>query len=279
MENPSVINKIEHKEAAPSFKDLTIFTSTFYGTDQTSKVRQNLALKLFENAEKIGVKCVVVDGGSNEEFLEKARAHRNVELSVRGSLGMGESRREALRVASEELPSATRKHFFLWVESEKDGLITIENLTKMIESLRGGDSDIVVPEREDMSSLPHFQAWIEQRANKKAMQLTDKDVKEIWDLWFGPKMFNEEGLKYFLDYKGELDKWDSIIKPVMNAYKDNKRVVSVPVSFEYDETQKDDEEKNDEFKKKRIAQYSTILAEMGDEFLKRKIDEQKNRKL
>jgi len=277
MEN-SFKNKIENREEAPSFKDLTIFTATFYGEDETSKVRQKLALKLFENAKELGVKCVVADGGSNEEFLEKARAYTNVVLSVEKSLGMGERRREALRIAHDELPSSSSSgHFFLWIEPEKDGLITAENLTKMIKSLRENNSDIVVPERQDMSSLPHFQAWMEQRANKKAMQLTDKDIEEVWDIWFGPKMFNEEGLKYFLNYKGKLDKWDATIKPVMDAYKDNKRVVSVPVDYTYDETQKENEEGSAEFKKKRIEQYLTILTEMGDEFSKRKLIEQEEK--
>ena len=244
-----------------------------------------MALKLFENAEKLGIKCVIVDGGSNKTFLEKVSEYKNVELSAQTARGMGAGRREALSIASEEFSNPASKHFFLWVEPEKDGLITEENLSKMIESLREGNSDIVVPLRGEkgMDSLPRFQAWIEERANKKASQLIGKNVTEeeaegVWDIWFGPKMFNQKGLKYFLEYKGELDKWDSVIKPVMEAYEGGAKIASVPVDFAYDESQKSNEENDRNFKMKRIEQYAMILSEMGDKFLKRKIEEYKYKK-
>ena len=228
-----------------------------------------MALKFFNNADQLGVRCVVLDGGSNENFLEEAKKFSNVEIIVDSSLGMGEGRRAALEAAMGE----NKASFFLWIEPEKDDLINEKDLGKMIADLRENKADIIVPRRESKETMPEFQAWIENRANKKAMEIAGvgrEEAKEVWDLWFGPKMFNREGAKYFLEYKGKLDKWDSIIKPVLNAYQDGKRVSSVDVNYKYDISQKESEEKDREMKKKRIIQYIKILAELGDEFWRKK---------
>jgi len=251
------------------FPDLVIYTSTLYGNDEVSKVREKLALKLFNNIHQLGIRCVVLDGGSNENFLEEAKEFPNVEIIVNPSLGMGEGRRAALGAAMEKKEAS----FFLWIEPEKDDLINEKELEKMIADLRENKTDIVIPRRESKETMPKFQAWVESRANKRAMEVagvSGEEAKEVWDLWFGPKMFNREGAKYFLEYKGKLDKWDSIIKPVLDAYQDGKRVSSVDIGYKYDVSQKESEEENREMKKKRILQYTKILAEIGDEFWQKK---------
>lgn len=261
--------RMENKERAPLSRILDIYTTTFYGEDATSKVREVLALKLFENAEKLGIRCTVVDGGSNADFLEKAGKFRNVKIFPQTAKGMGGGRREALRLAAEEFSDPAVDHCFFWVEPEKDGLITAENLEKMTEPLRGDEIGIVVPARkeEGIDTLPDFQARIEQRANREAARsagryISKEDIKDVWDLWFGPKMFNRKGLQYFLEYKGELDKWDSIIKPVINAYKAGIGIASVPVDYEYDESQRADEDGNRVMQEKRVFQYHKILGEI-----------------
>lgn len=258
--------KTEQKEEVGKFDDLAIFTSTLY-KDESSVVRAALAEKLFENAAELNIKCVTVDGGSSPEFLDKIKKFKNVQIVSEPTLGMGESRRKALDVAMSLMP-AEENASFLYVDPEKEDLIKEESLEAMIKSLREGRADIVVPARKTMESYPKFQEWIEKRANKKAKKLMgdEKEIEEAMDLWFGPKMFNREGAEYFLKYKGKLDKWDSIIKPVADAYKDGKRIISVPVDFKYPETQKEQEEENRAFKKKRFEQYRKILAELGDEF-------------
>ena len=263
----------ERREKGEQFRDLVLFTTTLYGEDQTSRVRSHLAEQMMANAKELGVRCVVVDGGSNKEFLDKMKAFENVTVVEDSSLKMGESRRRALQTAVDMTAGAEQPAFFLWTEPEKCDLITADNLRIMVDGLRKGKADVVVPARRDMSSLPKFQAWIEARANKRAKGVAvaglppDGEV-EILDLWFGPKMFNIEGARYFLDYKGKLDKWDAIIKPVIDAHRGGKKVVSVPVDYIYDRSQKEDEETR-EFKKKRFLQYTTILAELGDKFWKK----------
>jgi hypothetical protein len=257
----------EELEKEPGFKDLVLFTTTMYGVDDVSKVREVLAERLLKNAEDLGVRSVVVDGGSNPEFLKKLKAFKNVTSEVDPSLGMGESRREALKKA---LELAGPQDNFLWVEPEKSELITKESLSAMIEGLRAGQTDIVVPRRKSMASMPKFQAWIEKRANKRAGELMNEDedapTEESLDLWFGPKMFNREGANFFANYKGKLDKWDSIIKPVIDAAEAGKKISSVDVDYSYDPSQSESEEHDRVMKEKRVTQYKKILGELGDSF-------------
>ena len=232
----------------------------FYGEDKTSQIREKLAEKLLENAAKLGIKCVVVDGGSNQNFLNKAISYKNVNLTVNPNLGMGESRRESLRVA-EKLGAP----YYLWVEPEKYDLIKPESLKVMLDGLRKDKTDIVIPKRVSKESMPKLQAWIETRANKRAKELLGGEFKteEELDLWFGPKMFNRAGANYFLNYKGKLDKWDAVIKPVINAQHEGKRVSSVDVNYEYDISQSSSEVGDRNMKGKRLEQYTLFWPKWG----------------
>jgi bacterioferritin (cytochrome b1) len=270
---PENIPSVEALEKEPGFKDLVLFTTTMYGEDAVSRVREVLAEDLLKNAEKLGVRCVVVDGGSNAEFLKKLSEFKNVTSEIDPKLGMGESRREALKKA---LEMAGPQDNFLWVEPEKADLITEESLNAMIEGLRAGKTDIVVPRRKSMESMPKFQAWIERRANQRAGELMKENedeaepTDEALDLWFGPKMFNRGGAAFFADYKGKLDKWDSIIKPVIEAAEAGKKISSVDVDYSYDPSQSGSEENDRVMKEKRVIQYKKILGELGDSFWEKK---------
>ncbi|MFA6391465.1 MAG: hypothetical protein WCW66_01745 [Patescibacteria group bacterium] len=261
---PEVEVQQERREQE-QFSDLSIFTTTMYGTDEISRVRQELAVNFLKNAQALGIKCVVVDGGSNQEFLDEISQFDNIEIVVDPTLKMGESRRTALQIAIEKYATP----YFLWSEPEKDGLIQMETLKAMIDGLRTGQSDIIVPRRASTESMPKFQAWIEARANKRASGLKGPkpdEAEEILDLWFGPKMFNRDGAESFINYQGELDKWDSIIKPVLDAAQAGKRISSVDVDYQYDPSQTKSEEQNREIKRKRMEQYATILKELGDKY-------------
>ncbi|MDP3793899.1 MAG: hypothetical protein Q8R07_04055 [Candidatus Uhrbacteria bacterium] len=241
-----------------------IFTTTLYREDAVSAVRSVLAKRFLENAGKLGIRCVVVDGGSNPDFLIFLKSLPHVTLLEDPTLGMGEGRRAALNKAL-EFPVP----YFLWSEPEKDGLITQENLSRLLREFQDKKVDVIVPKRESMESLPKFQRQMESRANQRAARLLNTD--KILDLWFGPKAMNREGAKYFTDYKGKLDKWDAIIKPVLDAYRDGKRVASVPIDYTYDPSQSRSEEHDRAMKLKRLEQYTQILAELGDTFSHEKL--------
>lgn len=247
------------------FEDLTLFTGTFYRDDPSSRLRQELALQQFERAEALGIRMIVSDGGSNVDFLEAASQFPNVTLlqEPEGST-MGSSRRFALEEAladSEDDPD----HIFMWIEPEKVDLVDPDTLTELVQPIREGVADIVVPSRKDLSTLPKQQAWFEVRANQRAGDLM-KGQKSTLDLWFGPKVFNRRAAEYFRNYKGQLDKWDAIIKPVLEANNAGLKVIDVPVDFSYPPGQSQQEDGNPAFQRKRVEQYATILAELGDKF-------------
>ncbi len=144
------------KKEGEKFSDLVIFTATLYKNDAVSKLRQELAKKFFANAKNLGIKCVVVDGGSNQEFLDELKGFDNVELIVDPKASMGESRREGLQKGIGQFDAP----YYLWVEPEKYDLIKEESLVAMIQGLRDGRADIVVPKRKDLSTMSEFQKKI-----------------------------------------------------------------------------------------------------------------------
>lgn len=275
MEKPQEfesISSIERKEQE-KFSDLIIFTTTCYGTDRTSEIRSNLASQFFQNAKKLGIRCVVLDGSiNNPQFRQQLKQLDNVDLLLEEdilkqekttSLTMGEGRRLALKSALEKYQNVP---YFLWSEPEKNDLIKPENIAKMINQLREKQADIVIPARQTKAfqTLPKFQAWSEQRANKRTTQLIRNDQNESVDLWFGPKMFSRNIAQYFLDYKGKLDKWDAVMVPFIQAFQDGKIISSVNVNFQYDQSQLENEQGSRSFKKKRVDQYGELLAAIGE---------------
>lgn len=257
---------IESREK--KFDNLVVFTSTMYGTDPASNVRVRLALQFLERAKELGIKVVVVEGGStNQEFLQEVTSARfpNLELVRSQTSAMGPKRREGLKTAMEKFPNAS---CFLYTEPEKPDLISASNIENMMEALEKG-ADIVVPERKGgLRNYPRLQTWMENRANKRVNKLTRPGTEKV-DMWFGPKMFNRNGALEFLEYNKDgdkLDLWDSVHVPVITADKKDKKIASVPVDFTYPEEQRAMEEGNKEFDKKRLEQYKKILAEAGDTF-------------
>ncbi|PIT88134.1 MAG: hypothetical protein COU29_03935 [Candidatus Magasanikbacteria bacterium CG10_big_fil_rev_8_21_14_0_10_36_32] len=247
-----------------NFSDLSIYTTTLYKEDKVSKLRQKLAARFLENAANLGVRCIIVDGGSNEKFLNKVHSYKNVELVIIPKLKMGISRRKALKLAVNRSDTS----YFLWSEPEKYDLIRPISLKKMIWKLRKNTADIVVPRRLSKNSYPKLQAQLETKANAKAKELMGDNfkLKGELDLWFGPKMFNRTGANFFLNYKGRLDKWDVIIKPVILAFQKGKRICSVDVDYTHDILQSSAETGDKSMETKRLEQYMMILAELENKF-------------
>jgi len=224
---------------------------------------------MLRNAENLGVKVVVKDSGSNEKFLNAVAGMSNIILVQNEPGGerksMGNDRRGALEKAMQIAEQEKIEHpCFFWTEPEKDNLISAENLSEMASEIAKG-SNIVVPARkaEALETLPKIQRWFEQRANKRSLKVmeeaTDGRHHELLDLWFGPKMFDSEGAKYFTEYNKDNDRtdlWDAIIVPVTKATKDGKKVSSVPVEYKYGI--------EEPLELKRLEQYAQILREMGD---------------
>lgn len=260
--------------------EIIIYTSTLYDNAETSRIRAELCINMLRNSASLGIRVVIKDGGSNEDFIKKAKEFKNVTIirpqQEKSAKSMGQDRRDALKRAMEIALEEKLEHpSFFWTEPEKDKLVSEENMAAMHEEIRRG-SNIVVPAREEnaFDTLPKNQSWFEKRARERALEILKKvsggKHQELLDLWFGPKMFDSEGAKYFINYNkngGRADLWDAIIVPVEDAIRDGKKVSSVPVNYEYSEGQRLNEigELKDLFNRKRLEQYAQILREMGDE--------------
>lgn len=263
MENFSE-NNFENKEKEPEFQDVVIFTATLQRLDdEVSRAREIVSRKFFDNTANLGIRCVVVDGGSDESFIEYLQTLDNVKIIQVSGGTAGEQRRIALNAALEYEDA----NYFLYIDPEKDDFIRRETLEPLVMELRENKTDIAVARRRSKESYPKFQSWIETRANKRANKLlpeeyTDTDI----DFWFGPKMFNRNGADFFTNYKGKLDKWDSHMKPILDAARAGSRISSIDVDYSVDPEQTKAEEADEKTKRKRVEQYTQILKEFGDDF-------------
>ncbi len=259
------------------FKNVIVFTGVYFQEDAIYQMRSKIWPKTIENAAKLGVKVIIRnDGGVSEEILSELKKYGNVtfvDKTEPATLGEGRRKifKKGLDVAEME---GIENPVFLWTEPEKDGLITEENLSRIVREVENG-SHIIVPERGEKAwtQLPKIQSFLENRAQGKVRDMlvsTSGNInQEILDLWFGPKVFDKTGADYFLKYnseKNKIDLWDSLMVPVMEAVKDGVNVKSIPMDFLYNEEQirVESDETNKEISIKRIEQYTQILKELGD---------------
>jgi len=257
--------------------NLFIFTSIKYGKDKTSEIRSDLFLKTLENAKKINAHVVIENSGAPNELVEKINKFENTTIinkpinDIKES--MGESRRKALKKTLELAKKNNIDNpILLWTEPEKEGLISEENIKKMISKITDGNN-IVIPERSKKTwdQMPKIQNFLENRANKKILgvinEISNNKFDKELDLWFGPKMFDKEGAKYFINYNNEKNKndlWDATIVPVIDAIKENKNITGIQVNFNYDKNEIDNELNERDIAKKRLEQYTQILKDVGD---------------
>lgn len=237
------------------FADLAVFTTTMYGNDRSSMVRRELATEFFQRLRDLHITSSAVDGGSPEDFHAQLPTSENMFIERAPELNLGASRREALRLALEQ----SQVEFLMWAEPEKGNVITENNIEAILAPLRSHAADIVIPKRISKESYPHFQAWIEQRGNKRMNSLANHESEEI-DFWFGPRAFNRNCAKYFSEYQGS--GWDSIFVPLLNAVRDGRHLASVPVEFTYPPEQRAIEEETEylrTFKLKRLEQYRNLI--------------------
>lgn len=240
-------------------KDITskvaIGTTTWYQKGQLNgDLRANLAERVIKTAVDLGYKMVVVDGGSDDWFLNKIEGSGAI-IYPQQTKGMGPSRRECLNyVHNLNTPVES------WMEPEK--LDYVKEIEKTAIPILEGKADLVVPDRRIVVNekyfLPHYptsQQNEELFGDDCWRELTGFDL----DMWCGPRTWNKETAKYFLNYNGEYgDTWDSIIIPVMQAILDGKEVIGVKVNYIHPKEQTKLEEGNWEYTKKRKIQLDNL---------------------
>ncbi len=163
------------------YEDFVAFTSTFYKEDVEWRVRSEAFFEMIKNAQKLGIRVVVVDGGSGDDFRERVSEYPNVTLIDSGKWWenidrtMAGDRRFSGKKAMELFPNVS---YFLWLEPEKAELIKEKSIDAILSPLRDGTADIVVPSRISKETLPAQQRAVENRANKRAVGIVrDKNMK------------------------------------------------------------------------------------------------------
>ena len=268
------INSIESSSKISKYHDFVAFTSTFYKDDVEWKVRSEAFFEMVENAQKLGIRIIVGDGWSEPEFIERLKKYSNVIYLISGrwwenfDLTMAGERRFTGKKAMDLFPDVTN---FLWLEPEKAELMKMENIDAILQPLRDGFADIVVPSRKSKDTLPPQQRAVENRANRRASDIVassklttlstfkdrysalifePQDIHRVlglysdnsednyqnlnapYDLWFWPKAFTRKSMdEDFLSYHGA--KWDWIITSVLAGKMRWKSVADVPVDFTY----------------------------------------------
>ncbi|MDQ5971628.1 MAG: hypothetical protein QG570_530 [Patescibacteria group bacterium] len=269
------------------FKNIIVVTGVYYADNEMYRSRSKIWPKTFANAEKLGVKMVVRnDGGLPTEMLDSFKKFQNLTFVNKDNPNtLGGGRREAFQRALEIADTeGIDNPTIIWIEVEKDDFINEANLHRLQEEINNG-TNIIIPERGEKAwnQLPEVQSFLEKRAEGKFQQILEKETKGSFnkklDIWFGPKVFNKEGAKYFLEYNKEGDKtdlWDSLMVPVVEAIKKGEKVESVEMDFLYDKGLIESDSSR-EASIKRIEQYTQILAALGDkdwqEFFERAKDE------
>lgn len=265
-------------------KSVAIATITFYPDwegstrpETSNEIRGNEALRTIGKATNKGYFITIVDGGSSEIWLNKAKSlganvFRQQDLTASGA------RRQALKEAS----SSSGVKIVCWTEPEKVSLITSAFFEALLPIVKM-ETDIVVPKRDEeaLKTYPGYQIAIENRANKlwnnilRKHNLLSYNTEDL-DVWFGPKFFRNDPkiLSLFLaryeiekpktEYHKDIDpeSWaNTVIIPVVAALQGGFRVKSVTVPYTHPKEQTKLEEREEAtFRKKRLLQFKSIIS-------------------
>ena len=231
--------------------ELVITTSTFYSDADCPRAR--CAVKMIENANELGISIVIVEGGSPKEFREEISDLGAIVLDevphARGVMGPG--RRQAIAKGFE----VTGGKISGYVEIEKYCMpMFVEELVRPILL---GKVDICVPRRLSLETYPTAQRYAEPLGNLHFLQATGLD----FDMWFGPRFFNQTAGKYFLEYDDEYGgSWDPTHIPTLRCAAAGLRVATPMVPYVHPQEQTDEEENSAVFTFKRAAQLSNLMA-------------------
>lgn len=239
---------------------VAIATTTFYRPHSDVDIeRANLARNFVRSATDIGYSVFVVDGGSAHEFLGDIERCGAVVLPEE-EFGMGKSRRQAIKAAHD-----SGRDVIVWSEPEKECYVA--EISKTVEPIVNGSSDLVVPKRRSLDSYPTAQQFAEPFGNAFWKALTGTDL----DVWFGPRTWRRELSGLFLDYNGEYgDKWDSIFIPVLDVLNRGDRIASVEVDYTHPKIQRDREESDLVFYRKRVEQLQNLMEALENHWKKLK---------
>ncbi len=201
--------RLQAPERDPRTRFVVVTTGTMYPNwydgplrdpeHDVDKVRGDLALQTISEANRIGFRTIVIDGGSSMEFRHALAAEVYKDDTL-GSMvytqtkkGMSAGRVEGFGHAA----SIRNNRVIAWVEPEKVSFIG--QILTAAGPILDDTADIVIPARDDtaFASYPPLQAELEQRANAtfnkllKRAGLRKKRSPDL-DMWFGPRLFRDK---------------------------------------------------------------------------------------
>jgi hypothetical protein len=260
------ISQAKNHSEYTDYRDLVLFTSTFYTQDQESINRSQLALDLVRNAHVLGVRLVVADSSPLLEWesmssFEKSvhaligdtstvivmRTHKRLAWGTQST--MADERKQALEYGLESYPDSDH---FLWIEPEKANLVTQQSLSTIAKTAQETAADFVIPTRAKLAyvlnqngkkmpdtslwginTLPEFQARTETRANT----VLRKDTGEYHDSYFGPVLLKRwTWTEQYLNSPHPT--WGVNVLTPIEWRKNWLSVVAAPIDYSYDDRQR-----------------------------------------
>ncbi|MBS3099184.1 hypothetical protein J4462_03150 [Candidatus Pacearchaeota archaeon] len=179
--------------------NVAIVSTTFYNDSEEGRLRKGLAENFFRQCVEGEYQVFVVDGGTDDgDFLEELRK-LGVSAFEETQHGLGPSRREALKHASNyfdekfgrkmNVDDFIRKNIVAWSEPEKVDYVRL--LPRLLEEFQSTEADILVPTRKSLDSYPTAQQHSETFGNQRHTDhgYIDSSGKPL-DTFFGPKIWN-----------------------------------------------------------------------------------------
>lgn len=270
----------KEKDVSKYASDINLATTTFYPSKDGKmaadvKLRAELALNMLRSAQFHYHSVIVVDGGSDAGWRKEAVNHgaKLIDEVRNENHTMGAGRRQALSAAGN-----MGKPIICWLEPEKYPFVTLP-LIRSAAPVYDSRADIVVPRRMDeLESYPVQQRFEELTGNLTVMELlrgylikqgltieeSERRVPYL-DQWIGPRVMNQTGLEYFLNYNGKIgdavhDRWESIFVPLWQAMIEGKaKVRGVAVPYVHPREQTELESSTPEYSLKRVQQLNVIV--------------------
>ena len=220
-----------------------VATVTFYDLEKPDmEVRSNLALRTIEDALDKNCRVFMVDGGSTDSFVQRARK-LGANVFPQDGRGISRGQQQAITHATIDFnPDAC-----ILIEPEKAGLLN-NYFGEIMTPIENGYADIVLIGRteESMKTLTRMQRLTETKMNGVLSEMLGIDA----DFCMAPRVWTSRITPYFLNYSPSKN-WDLFHGPVIDAMKDGKRIVPVRIPYVYPAEMIAAEEGVESYEKKR----------------------------
>ncbi|MBI2430660.1 MAG: hypothetical protein HYV39_01445 [Candidatus Levybacteria bacterium] len=278
---------MELKSGAVAIATNTYYPKWYRGSlrsiNHTDKVRGDLAINFFREAQKRGYLVIVVDGKSGKTFQKEIKNIENIIFVSRQNPKRSPAKRQAIKIAAKQ----DGVKVIVLTEPEKVSLVT-DCIPVLVKPILEEKADIVVPKRNNelfASTHPSYMYESEVEGNKIYNEILRihglrSSHEDDLDMFFGPKVFRNDKkiislfikkyslsslqssfTKEFFDVE---DYSNVLYFSIVLGLKKHFRIESITVPFVYPKIQKENEEKEKLalFLEKRKSQRLSILVEL-----------------